>query len=342
MIKVMIVDDELVFRKVISKILSSGEMDTTVIGCYDNAVSALEAMVEDVPDILITDVKMPVVSGIELIGRAKEMYPFIQCVILSGYDEFSLAQAAMMEGVRHYLLKPCNEEKIKKAIKDCMRQAQKEKKALLQDEKYRENAVDRLVAELQELLTDDKTISTADLANIIETYDKPLLREAIIMLVLKFWSEGDKKKAISTITQIFEEKNLNENITDILNELRKSVCADKNFIDKVISYTEENYHMSNLTLRFVAENIVFMNVQYVGKQFNKKIGMKYSDFLLKTRIDAAKKMLNEKTNIKMYEVAESVGLGKNVQYFYQLFKEYTGLTPKEYREHYKKESFFRI
>jgi len=50
------------------------------------------------------------------------------------------------------------------------------------------------------------------------------------------------------------------------------------------------------------------------------------------RVEHAIAMLSSKTNYKMYEIAECVGLGNNVQYFYQLFKKYTGMTPKEYLE----------
>ena len=114
MIKVMLVDDEAIARNVMERLLPWDKMNIRVIGCYGSAMDALDGMTNEMPDILITDVKMPEMNGIELIQRAKIMYPFLQCVILSGYEEFALAQAAMMEGVRYYLLKPCTKEKAEK------------------------------------------------------------------------------------------------------------------------------------------------------------------------------------------------------------------------------------
>lgn len=336
--KVMIVDDEYILRKVLCKMLTNNDMDTLVIGCYDNAVAALEGMVDEVPDILITDVKMPVMNGIELIGRAKEMHPFLQCVIISGYDEFSLAQAAMMEGVRHYLLKPCTEEKLRKVIEECTAQAEKEKKILLQDDRYRELSEQRIVTDLQKLLQCDRKISAQDIEEIAASYDKSLLREAAVILVLKFLAGEDKREATNMISQIFEGEHIYRNIAGVLEELSQKVCRNLDFVEQIRRYVNENYQVSNLSLRYVAENVAYMNVQYVGKQFIKKVGMRFSDYLLMTRMNAAKEMLVSPADVKMYEVAESVGLGKNIQYFYQLFKEYNGLTPKEYRENNRKKS----
>lgn len=85
-------------------------------------------------------------------------------------------------------------------------------------------------------------------------------------------------------------------------------------------------------MQYVAEELVNMDPKYVGRKFHQKIGVKFNDYLLKVRIEHAINMLFSKSDYKMYEIAEAVGLGNNVQYFYQLFKRYTGMTPREYQE----------
>ncbi|HJC56439.1 MAG TPA: response regulator [Candidatus Eisenbergiella intestinipullorum] len=105
-IKLLLVDDESFLCEQISSNVSWESFGAELIGYCDNAMDALEQMIDEMPDILITDIRMPVMNGLELIARAKQMNPLLQCVILSGYAEFTLAQAALREGVQNYLLKP--------------------------------------------------------------------------------------------------------------------------------------------------------------------------------------------------------------------------------------------
>ena len=68
------------------------------------------------PDIVITDIKMPVMNGIELIRKTREDFPDIVFIVLSGYGEYEYTSRAMELGVRHYILKPCDEAKIVEVI----------------------------------------------------------------------------------------------------------------------------------------------------------------------------------------------------------------------------------
>lgn len=77
-----------------------------------------------------------------------------------------------------------------------------------------------------------------------------------------------------------------------------------------------------------------MNVDYVSKQFYKQTGEKFSAYLNRIRIEKAQELLlhcdGEKNTEKVYMVAEAVGCGNNPQYFSQLFRKCTGMTPTEY------------
>ena len=334
MVKIMVVDDEAIVRRTMQRILKEVNIPVEVVGFYENALDAISEMTNGIPDILFTDVKMPVMDGIELVRRSKEMYPLLQCVILSGYDEFSLAQAAMLEGVRHYLLKPCTKNKVEQVISECITQIEKEKKEFILDDHSRKIVTDKMCEELMELTTEGTPVSAEIVKGMIASYgDQGLLREIAAVLALKCNKEGDSQKTVSFVTQIFEEKtSIYKCVADILNELRSNAEKDDNFVEKIKKFVEENYHISTLNLRHVADCVVFMNAQYVGKRFYKMTGMKFSEYLLMVRMEHSIRMLSGAENYKMYEIAENVGLGKNIQYFYQLFKNYTGLTPKEYRE----------
>ena len=83
-IKLLLVDDESFLCEQISANVPWENYGIELIGYCDNAVDALEQMIDEMPDILITDIKMPVMNGLELIARAKQMNPFLQCIILVG------------------------------------------------------------------------------------------------------------------------------------------------------------------------------------------------------------------------------------------------------------------
>ena len=71
---------------------------------------------EEPVDILLTDVEMPLMNGLELIGEIRKLSRRVRCLILSGYDEFEYARAALKMDVEEYILKPINEEQLDRAL----------------------------------------------------------------------------------------------------------------------------------------------------------------------------------------------------------------------------------
>lgn len=330
MIKVMLVDDENRIRESISRLIPWDDMGLVLTGSCSNAVDALNEMIEEMPDILITDVKMPVMNGIELISQAKQIYPLLQCVIISGYDEFPLAQAAMMEGVKYYLLKPCMQEDVAKVLKKCMKEIERLKEEALSNVENRRIILDRLIHDMENLQAGKENLEI-----LMQSYgeDLNLLREAAVAMVVKYWPEKESQAALETISRVYKEtSHLYDYVDDILSKCRETPSDKASFVEVIKHYVNEHYQQSNLSLQFLADEVLNMDVKYVGKQFQKKSGIKFSDYLLKVRIEHAITMLQSSRDYRMYEIAEAVGLGNNVQYFYQLFKKYTGMTPREYKE----------
>lgn len=106
MYKVMVVDDEPTGLKHVCTILEKKCAEYKLMGTAQNGQEALEMIRIKQPDILITDVKMPVMDGISLVSKVKQEYPEILSVIVSGYSEFDYAKGALQSGVCDYLLKP--------------------------------------------------------------------------------------------------------------------------------------------------------------------------------------------------------------------------------------------
>lgn len=125
MLRMLIVDDERAIREALRIFLDWDSLGIEIIGLYRNGAEAFDAMLDDYPDIVLTDVMMPGLNGIELIARAHGAGMSTHFVILSGYAEFEFAKEAMKYGVRHYLLKPVSEEQLLSVMTevrdDCLR-----------------------------------------------------------------------------------------------------------------------------------------------------------------------------------------------------------------------------
>lgn len=116
MIKAVIADDEIKICKLIQALGDWDRLGISVAGTASNGIEALDLVNQEHPDILITDIRMPGCDGIQLIEKVSSSSPETHIVIVSGYAEFSYAQAAVRHGVEDYLLKPINKEQLNECL----------------------------------------------------------------------------------------------------------------------------------------------------------------------------------------------------------------------------------
>lgn len=107
-LKVVIADDEIRICQLIQALVNWEEMGMEIAGTANNGINACEVIEKVCPDILITDIRMPGCSGLELIEKIKKTKPELEIIIISGYAHFEYAQQAIRYGVGYYLLKPIN------------------------------------------------------------------------------------------------------------------------------------------------------------------------------------------------------------------------------------------
>lgn len=105
---VLLVDDEEEVVQVIMKKINWEGLGFSVIGYANNGVKALEMVEEYQPDIVMTDIKMPYMDGMELANRIKAEFPATRILIFTGFDEFEYAKEAVHLEVEEYILKPVN------------------------------------------------------------------------------------------------------------------------------------------------------------------------------------------------------------------------------------------
>ena len=112
----MIVDDEKIIRETISSIIDWSHYDIEITGLCRNGIEAYDMILDESPNLVLTDIRMPGMDGIELIKKVSQTDLNTMFILLSGYGEFEYAKTAMKYGVKNYLLKPFNELQIIEAV----------------------------------------------------------------------------------------------------------------------------------------------------------------------------------------------------------------------------------
>ena len=202
-----------------------------------------------------------------------------------------------------------------------------------------------LSAELERLASQLFGDSDQELAPLLETInnvqDLQFLKQSVSSLLLKLGSSNLGFTA-ADLTDFLMEINQEKS----LDHLKKKVCQyflnmKKNhehqgsqpvsaMVLRIFQYVEEHISSPNLTLKSIAEQHLFMNTDYVSRKFQKETGEKFSSYLTSVRIRKAKEYLASSDAGKIQNVACMVGCGNNPQYFSQLFRKQTGMTPSAY------------
>ncbi|HBY71772.1 MAG TPA: DNA-binding response regulator, partial [Lachnospiraceae bacterium] len=123
--KVVVAEDEIpILDNLVGKIKSL-PLPFTIVGTATNSLDALDLIKEHKSDILITDIRMPIMDGLELTKEAKQVNPSLKIVIISGYSEFEYAQQSIRYGVTDYLLKPIKIETLEETLQNICRNLEK-------------------------------------------------------------------------------------------------------------------------------------------------------------------------------------------------------------------------
>lgn len=495
MLRLMIADDERAIRESISRLIDWKTYDIELVGLCKNGLEAYDMILDESPDIVLTDIKMPGLDGLELIRKISETGLSVQFIILSGYGEFEYAKKAMKYGVKHYLLKPCNEQQIIDSIKDVSRDCYQNliirynRKdqfetadrmrhyvlfGILNDAVYQKKPFHEALRTyepymdfhftdyrlfyvyfleqecLEEFLTCLKDYRSAhfpeitvhgiytantlllffkdfssnyqdfttfltrvkltgqhvqteveqaayknlfDLLEVVlekvrrysmiyyisnlhvlsccnynfliseseQLYQAAMNREAGALdaltellagihdlrflkqlassLFLKI-TAGDTSLSTVSLTEVLlvinEENDLGElklKISDYLRELftsRQARPAVSPMVQQIFDYVNAHIKEPSLTLKYISEQYLYMNTDYVSKRFQKETGIRFSAYLTGVRIEKAKEYLAGGGEDKILQVAAAVGCGNNPQYFSQMFKKNTGMTPSAY------------
>ena len=206
MYRMIVVDDEQVEREGITKFIDWPAYDISIVGEAWNGVQGQEIILKEAPDIVLTDIKMPVMNGIEMIRQLKDRLPDCVFIILSGYGDYEYTSQAMQLGIRYYILKPCDEEGLKRVLDQVKHELkEKERERFYENEKYNRD-LQRLLSGakmhfFKELLM-GKYVSEED-CNFYQKYCAPG-EEGILLLIFRS-NEAERGLSCFVVENIFEE-----------------------------------------------------------------------------------------------------------------------------------------
>lgn len=166
--KVLIADDEIKVGQLVKRLIQWDKLGLTCIGLVTDGQTAYEKILSESPDIVITDIRMPVLTGLEMIQKASEQGIKCHFIVVSGYKYFDYAQKALKYGVEDYLLKPIDEDELNGQLQKIVAEEEKredkqqqvdqiEKK--LEDSKYlrHKEFLKQILSQKQENIDDANT-----------------------------------------------------------------------------------------------------------------------------------------------------------------------------------------
>ncbi|MCR1950509.1 MULTISPECIES: response regulator [Clostridium] len=255
--KIIIVDDEYLIRNLIRNCIDWDEIDIEIVGEASNAHECLKLIEKNKPDIVLTDINMPLTNGLDMSQHLLEKYPEIRIIIITGYDKFEYAKRSIRLGISDFILKPIDDEELKEAVLRLKEKIEKEK------------------AEINEVKSIKETIG--DLTEIIELEecesDKCVNINQIKKYIIKNISNKDLSlKSVaqhfyinsSYLSRIFKEKT-NENFGEYIIKTKMEIAL------KML----EN---PNIKAYEISKKLGFDDPNYFSNWFKKYSGLSIKDY----------------------------------------------------------------
>ncbi len=337
MYKVLFVDDDETIGFIVSKMKVWENSNFKITRYAQNGKEALLVLEKENFDLIITDIRMPIVDGLELLENIRKRGDKTFLVLASTYSEFEYAKRGLQNGAIDYIIKPITEENLKELFirveKLLKEKEDKPKETNLKVSKDRidkwynlfinleetpKNLKDKYLKELNDIVKEEKVIFSELLfegiwEKIVKVFPWLVKLENIEFLFKEESFEKEVEEKIYNIQEIVKKYKLN-NYDSLINNVSEVILKNIGK-DKLLDIISEELQLSK---------------DYIGKLFKNKIGITLNEYSTILKMEYGKKLLNG-SNKKVYEISEELGYS-TVDYFSKLFKNYTGFTPVQYRK----------
>ncbi len=339
MATVLIVDDEPIIVKALTKLMEQMEGVEAVITA-SNGEEAIMRLTESRPHIVFTDIRMPKLDGLALCRYMAEHAPNVQVAVISGYGDFEYAQQCMSYGVKEYLLKPVNRQKVQQALGKLMKLSVEASSVPYVSLAELEQRLDRLEACIWSLQREEAERQLAEWCEQLERQKLPaaslakLLTECMEWLLRKLGAKefrpapdlGQLNGAAAT-DELFER--FSELVLGLLSELqwkRKGKWRDP--VEEAKQYVDEHVGRE-VSLEEVAQ-LLGLNPSYFSQLFKQTTGETFVQYRIKRKMERAKVLLQQ-PHYRITDISYEVGYADH-PHFTKTFKKVTGYSPSEYRQ----------
>ncbi len=357
MYKVIVVDDERTIRDGIVHLTDWQHHDCMVTGSFGSARDALAFLELNQVDIVITDIRMPGMDGLELSRRINETYPAIRIIVLTAFSDFSYARQALRNGVSDYIVKNEFLEELPKALERCKGSLTAgEKKycvvsGIFESDGSEKSDMERTLDHILTLCLVNAefrlTVDGSDCSIFItcdesSPVDGESLKEnfsAVTLMVQEFLGHTMRFGIGSFVPQL----------TDIPVSLQQSRAAleecsagsgtvlryekKDQLVQRIERYLSAHY-AEDIGLSDMSAELNY-SASYLSRKYKELSGTTITEKLTEIRMEQACRLLTQDDAMKIYEIAEKVGIS-DPAYFTNTFMKYKGISPSEYKKSQEK------
>jgi two-component system response regulator YesN len=343
---VLIVDDEAPVKRSLTHIIERELPHFHVVCIADNGLEALKHIEELRPDLIITDVKMPELDGLQLSREIRKRGYSMEIIVVSGYNDYSYLREALQHGVMDYLLKPVDPDEVVATLGRVYERHQNRQKELmgkqvwLSDHKVHIQKLAESIWFLQEEQVWEQvkelgvaTRSSAD-TGASQTVELCMQWMTMVNAELKQLSGGklsmeehSEFRELSTSTHPMQEvKQLINTLMDEIRRMRN--WGSHRIVLNALDYIQLNFSKESLSLGEIAD-AVGMSATYFSKCFRAEMGVSCTQHITRLRMKKAMELLSD-PSFKVYEVAHATGFNEYA-HFAKVFKKTFDFSPSEYR-----------
>ncbi|GIP28608.1 putative transcriptional regulatory protein YesN [Paenibacillus sp. J23TS9] len=345
MFTILTVDDEKMIKRSLRAMIERAGEPYSVIGEATNGRDALALIREHPPHLLVTDICMPEMDGLELIAEVRRQYPQTEIIVISGYGEFSYAQQALRYSVTDYLLKPIDPEEFILTLQRIRERHERDFQRLTGRSEHIWGSLDnterifQMIWTVQEdgLLRELEAFrSRMEAAEMDAMQAREIYLNQLMYMSQKLSEVGGLSYKPSfaqrdpSLSLEKQHEKFHTACLDMLMEvIRLRNHAQSLQIRKAIRYIDSNFQDCELSLTSAADS-VSMSATYFSRFFKEETGMSFMKYVTRLRMEMAKQLLAN-SECMVYSVAERIGYSDYHQ-FAKAFKKNTGVTPTEFRK----------
>ena len=340
MYKILFIDDDETIEFIVSRMKIWESSNFKITRYAKNGMEALSILEKESFDLIITDIRMPIIDGLELLEDMRKRGDKTLLVLASTYSEFEYAKRGLQNGAIDYIIKPITEENLKelfirveKLLKEKENKNEESKETTLKVAKDRIDKWYNLFINIEETPENLQAKYLKELNNILreeKVIFSELLFEGVWERIIKVFPWIVK---LENIEFLFNEESFEEEVQEKISSIQEIIKKYKlnkydSLINKICEIIIKNIGKDKL-LDIIAEELE-LSKDYIGKLFKNKIGITLNEYSTILKMEYGKKLLKT-SNKKVYEISEELGYS-TVDYFSKLFKNYTNLTPVQYRK----------